>query len=389
MLSVKQIRYASALFIIASSLLIKSVYVFTLQDSWISVILAVLVSLVLVSAYGALETRHPGLDHVGLCEAVFGKGLGKFMGALYVFFFLSLAILNLEDTGSFVNTSILPQTPVTIVYVCMVLVCALSVSKGPKICLYSTMMVIIIGAILVLNMILLLNKADMEHFLPILAQPPKNYALAVHALLMLPLGEIFAFLTFSPHMKKPEEMGAGLRGGILVGGFMLFIIVVRDIAAMGGYLQYVNNPTFSSVRLIEVGDILTRLEILYASILITAFTFKISVCYYAAITGLARLLKIDNYRIFIGIFGVLIVVATRGIFQSTFEHNEWKRSAPVYSTVFLVLLPLLMLLVSFIRFGRHPKKPTAAADGGNQNNQDNQNGEEGPGLLQNLAPGES
>jgi len=384
MLSVKQLCYASALFIIASSLLIKSVYVLTLQDSWLSVILAILISLIIVSVYGALESRHPGLDHVELCETVFGKVLGKIVGALYVFFFLSLAILNLEDTGAFVNGSILPQTPVTIVYVCMVLVCALSVSKGPKICLYSTMLVILIGSILVMNLLLLINKAELENFLPVLTHPPKNYALAIHSLLMLPLGEIFAFLTFAPHMKKPEEMGSALRGGILVGGFMLFIIVVRDIAVMGGYLQYVNHPTFSSIRLIEVGDFLTRLEILYASILLTTFTFKISVCYYAAITGLARLLRIDNYRIFIGIFGVLIVVATRGVFQSSFEHNEWKRSAPVYSTFFLIILPLLLLLVSFIRFGRHPKKPAA------RENQDaSQDGDAETGFSGSMAPGES
>ena len=381
MLSVKQLSFASALFIVASSLLIKSVYMFTFQDSWISVLAAILVALLIIGIYGMLGRRHPGLCPVNMSEAIFGKVLGKFIAVLYIFFFLSLVVLNLEDTGSFVTSSILPKTPEAVVYVLMIVVCAMTVSKGHKMCMYSTMMVILVGSILVSNMFLLANKADFKNFLPILVHPPKNYALAVHGLLMLPLCEIFVLMMFAPDMDKPEAIGSALRAGILIGGFLLFIIVVRDIAAVGGYLQFTNNPTFSAIRLIEIGDFLTRLEILYASILITTFTFKISVCFYAAIAGMARLLRIDNYRIFIGVISILIIVATRGIFESTFEHNEWKRSAPAYSAVFLILLPILMLLVSFVRFGKNPKKQTASQKGSEN--------EENTGLKPDMASGET
>ena len=387
MLSAKQLSYASALFIVASSLLIKAVYVFSLQDSWLSVLVAILISLLVIGVYGMLGRRHPGMCPVKLSEAVFGRVVGKVVAAMYIFFFLSLAILNLEDAGSFVTVSILPRTPVTIVYVMVIVVCAMAVSKGHKMCMYSTMMVILVAFIFVLNMLLLFNKMELENFLPVLTQPPKNYFLAIFGLLMLPLCEIFVFMIFAPDMKKPEIIGSALKGGIFIGGFLLFIIVVRDIAALDGYLQYTNNPTFSSIRLIEIGDFLTRLEILYASILITTFTFKISVCFYAAIAGLARLFRIENYRIFIGIFGVLIVVATRGVFESTFEHNEWKRSAPIYSTLFLIILPIIMLLVSYLRFGKYPQKRQAASggenagtDGGNDDSAD---------YNPNRAPGET
>ena len=385
MLSAKQLSFASALFIMASSLLVKSVYVFTLQDSWFSVLIAILVSLLIVGVYGMLGRRHPGMCPVKMSEAIFGRVFGKIVAALYIFFFLSLAVLNLEDAGSFVTVSILPRTPATVVYVMVVVVCAMTVSKGHKMCMYSTMIVLLVGAILITNMLLLINKIELNNFLPILMQPPKNYALAVFALLMLPLCEIFVFNIFAPDMSKPEAIGGALRGGIFIGGFLLLVIVVRDVAALDGYLQYTNSPTFSSIRLIDIGDFLTRLEILYASILITTFTFKISVCYYAAIAGLARLFRIENYRIFTGVFGVLIVVATRGIFESAFEHNEWKRSAPIYSTFFLILLPLIMLLVSFIRFGKYPQKNPA----GDENAQKSGGESDGAGYKPNIAPGES
>lgn len=349
-ISSKQMLYAVAAFILASSLLTRKLYDYTKNESWIAVIIACAISAALISIYGRLAKNHPGACLVEINEQVFGKIFGKIISALYAFYFLTLTALNTNILGNFVSFAVLPDTPVNVVYVVFVAITAYAVYKGAvALTRYAAVITMAYIALLLFNSLLGLNKTELNYLLPVLTLPVKNYLLSAHYSAMLPFCEILVFLMFTPYMQKPAELGRAMRKGFLVGAATLLFIIVRDTSALGRYVLYAVLPTYAAVRLIDIGDILTRLEIIYAVTLIILLFYKVSVLLYATVSGISRLFGIEKHEIFIFIMSALVVVCAGTFFQSSAEHEKWFSAAATYSTFFLFILPAATLIVSEIR----------------------------------------
>lgn len=352
-ISVKQMTYSAALFVIASNLLTKSLYPYTKNESWIAVVIATVVSIAIVSLYGRLAGNHPGQSLFGINEAVFGVVGGKFISAVYLFFFLSLTALNTRDLGSFVHGYVLPTTPLNVLYIAFLAVCAYAVRKGAaKMTQYSALVLYIYLTLVLVLSLLLLPDMHPENFLPVFTVPVKNIMLSAHLVSMLPYAEILVFLMMAQYTIKPEKMGNALRRGLLIGAVVLLFIVLRDIAVLGGYTLYTTSPTFSTIRMIDIGDILTRLEIINAVFQMTLLFFKVSILLYATTAGTGQLFGIKKYQELTLIVSALVAVCANIFFISQNEHQQWFRAAATYSTFFVFLLPLLTLIVSEVKKGR-------------------------------------
>jgi spore germination protein KB len=150
-----------------------------------------------------------------------------------------------------------------------------------------------------------------------------------------------------------------MRAGLSIGAVTLLIIVLRDITVLGKYIGAFALPTFSAIKLIDVGDVLTRLEIVYAVVLIILLFFKVSTVYYATVSGVGSLLGTVSYRWLIYVFGAMIVLYAQISFRASAEQGECLRSAAAtYSAFFLLGLPLLTQIVSWLR-GRPKDCPEA------------------------------
>lgn len=342
-----------ATFIIASSLLTKTLYTYTNNDAWVAVILGNLLGLAIVGIYVALAKRHPGCTLIEINEAVFGRIPGKAVSLLYVFYFFTLAGLNTRDLGDFINGMLLPNTPAMLIYTTFIILCAFAVKKGAlNLTRYGTLFAVLTITAILINSALLLNVTKVEYLTPVLALPMKNYVIGTHIVAMFPLCEVVTFMMFIPYMQKQEEFGKAMKGGLIIGAATMIIIVLRDITVMGETTAYFSMPTFSVIRMIDIGDILTRLETVYSTILVTLLFFKVSIIYFALLSGMKRLFEFDSYKFLVQIVGVLIVVFAGGLIGSLADHTRWNlKAAPVYSTFFLLVLPLSTLIVSVIRSG--------------------------------------
>jgi spore germination protein KB len=224
---------------------------------------------------------------------------------------------------------------------------------------YSALMLFAYLILLVILTCLLIPKMQLQNLRPVFTIPFKNTLLSAHTVTMLPYTEIFAFLMMAGQFIKPEASGKALRRGLLIGAAVILFLVVRDTAVLGGYVLYVQDPTFNTIRLIDVGDILTRLEIINAVLLITLLFFKVSILLYAVTAGVGQIFNIRESKVFSLIIGVLTVICANVFFVSSSEHQMWSKAAATYATFFLFVLPLLTLIVSMFR------KP--AADGPEEN----------------------
>jgi spore germination protein KB len=349
-ISAKQLMYSAALFVIASNQLTKSLYPYSKNQTWIAVAIAAAAGSVIVSSYGILVKNHTRKSLFEINETVFGMAGGKIISAAYLFFFLTLTIFNTRDLGSFVHNIVLPTTPLNLIYAAFLAICVYAVRKGAvKMTLYTTLSLFIYLVLVVFIAALLIPNIRTENFLPVFTLPLSKVLLSTYFVTMLPYTEILVFLMLVKNIDKPEATGKALRRGMFIGAATILLLVCRDIAVLGGYVQYTSNPTFNTIRLINVGDILTRLEIINAVFHITLLFFKVSILMYAVTTGIGQLFCIKESQIFTLIVGLLTVVCANFFFTSSGEHQQWFKAAAVYATLFVFILPLLTLIVSGFR----------------------------------------
>ncbi len=357
-ISSNQLAYSVSAFILASNLLTSNVYSFVKNDSWFAVIAGFAVSLLIIGIYILLSRSYPGLGLFEINDAVFGKIVGKIMSFFYIFYFVSLAILNTRVMGDFVKGEELTRTPLMLIFVVFILVCAWAVRKGPvnmtRYGFFSTFVAIVVITTITL---LLIYKYNLKHLAPSFMLPARNYVIGTHIVTMLPFCEILAFTTFIPHLYRPNQFGRAMLKGLTIAAVMLLIVVLRDTVVLGKFITIFSMPSYYTARCIDIGDILTRVEIVYAIVLIGLLFFKVSITYYATIAGLTKILGTSMYQSLIYIIGALICIYAAACFPSLAGHVKWKMTAaPTFSTVFILILPLLTLIVSFIRNSLSPKK---------------------------------
>ncbi len=350
-ISTNQFAYSVSGFILASNLLTSGVYRFAKNDSWLSVLIAYIASLLLIGIYIVLSKRYPGLGLLEINNAVFGKIIGKLVSLLYILFFISLAFFNTNDLGYFINAFMLKQTPLMIIFIVFVFLCARAVRKGPAVMTrYGFLTTVVTIAAGLTVSLLLVNKYKPVNLLPALTLPVKNYLLGMHITTMLPFCEILIFMMLIPEMHQPHEFGRAMLKGLTIGAVMLLVVVLRDTLVLGKFISIFSMPSYQVARYIDIGDILTRIEIIYAAILIFILFFKVSILYHSSVSGFCRVFGIESYQPFVYIFGALICIFAFASFATLANHTKWKMTvAPSYSTFFIFILPLLTLIVSFIR----------------------------------------
>lgn len=359
-ISTAQLMFSAGCFIQGSTLLTYGIHAFAKHEAWLGVIIGCLISLPILWTYTALAKKFPGKSLIEINDIVLGNILGKLFSVLYIFFFLTLAFLNTRDVGNFTGGYLLPVTPMPVVLILFIFVCSWAVRKGVKtMTRCGTLFVIISFAAILFNSLLLIKDMKFSNLLPLFTQPLKNYFEAAHMVAMLPICEIMAFFMLFPDLQNANRSGKVLWGGFAIGAATLFIAVARDTAALGPLAQIVTSPTFSAIRLINVGSILTRMEIIYAVTLIMILFFKTSILFYAAVSGVGRLLKLNSYKFLVPTFGVIIVIFAIAVFDSVMEHSEWLTSgtAPIYATFFELVMPAITLVVAAVR-GFWRKKET-------------------------------
>ena len=244
-ISRKQLTYSVGAFIFGASLLTSNLYYFAENDSWVSVLIGLVVSLMIVGLYTVMANRYPGLGLTQINKAVFGKTLGKIVSGLYAYYFLSLAYFNTRNLGDFLNGVALPETPKVLIFIIFIMVCAWAVRKGPSnIARYGFLAVFIAFAAIVFNGLLLINRTHLEFLQPALTLPLRDYLIGAHIVTMLPFCEIIAFMTFIPYLRAPEAFGSAMRRGLLIGAAVLMLIVLRDITVLGPFTAIFAQPTF-------------------------------------------------------------------------------------------------------------------------------------------------
>ncbi|MGI6005157.1 MAG: GerAB/ArcD/ProY family transporter [Christensenellales bacterium] len=364
-ISSTQFMFIAACFLQSSSLLTAFLAAVTKHDSWLVVIFGFVACLPLVWVLAALMNRFPDKNLVQILQEVYGPVTGKILSVFYVWFFITLTSLNAMDLSNLAKLTIMDETPNAVLLVTCMLVATLAVRHGIKVTArFAPLFVVVAFAILAVSYVLLLGEFKLENFLPMFDQPAIKYVQGTHIIATIPFGELVAMMMLTPNVDlRGKRVTKYLMGGFIMGGFSLLIIKLRDIAVLGNMLHLFSVPSLVVLRLVNLGEALSRVEILFTIALIMLLFFKISILYYISVLTISQLMNIKAYRHIVLAAGALVITYGLSLYITAVQHASFAQTtAPIVWSLFEFVIPLATLLIAMCRkLGKRPGMKNRAA----------------------------
>jgi spore germination protein KB len=218
----------------------------------------------------------------------------------------------------------------------------------------------------VISVPLLTDSLEVKNLLPVFTLPKGSYAKAVVTAIAEPFANLMIFLELFDENESKEELVAGqykksklgkavVSGYVLSAGLIIFA-VFRDNAVFGEFSKNITAISFQAARLISVGEVLSRLELIFAILFVTTVFFRVSLSLYCLSKLLANTAGRGGSTRFVLPFGMLVWCVSLILFSSNSEMKDWSYlSMPFYVWIFEILIPLGLVLICSVRnmFGGH------------------------------------
>lgn len=321
------------------------------HDAWIACTLGLMEGLLIAWIFTTLAKRFKDKTIIEINTLVYGNILGKCISALFIWYLFHLGALVFNNYVRFFRLELYPNTPRTVILLILMLVCASTVGRGIEVLARCSLILVPVTILVaIIDTTMLIPHTDLNNLKPILDVPIGKLLFASHGAASFPFAETVAFLMVFPFADKPEKGPSTAFRGLLIAGFILVVIAVRNAAVLGQMAEIFNYPSFVAAQVIDIGDILTRLEVVIAVNLITMGFIKISVLFYGTVLGMAQVFNLSSYRPIILPVGFLMVILAMTNVGDTMEMFEFaSKGYPIYAVPFQIGIPLITLIVAKLR----------------------------------------
>ena len=339
-----------AVFIQGSILWISFTTNLTKHDTWLAVLAGLIISIPFVLCYAYLGKRFAGRNFVQILETVLGSYLGRIIAFLYISYFWQLLVFNIEGFGEFQNL-FMPDIPSIVSIILFTIICAYGVFKGIETLARLGIFFMLIGFFTILStFFLLLKDMQLTNFMPLFEIPFKDFLHGTHIIITLPFCETVIFLVLMPFLNDTGKTTKYTLSGLLLGGISFSVIPARNTAPLGHTQILRASPSFQVSRLISIGNILTRMDLLTAIGHTVELFVKCSILYYCIVIFISQLLRLRTHTPLIIPIGCITVTMSMNVFESTMDHIiDAQNFAPIFASLFSLILPPLLLLIANIR----------------------------------------
>lgn len=346
-----QLIFLVTAFVYGSILLTSFTTSITKQNTWLIVVTAVIVSIPFSITFSLLAKRFFGMNFIQILYAVYGPYIGAILSLIYILNFLLDLMYNTRDLGDFYMNFLITDTPIVFFITIFIFVCAYAVNKGIELLAHISHIICTVTILVVISTFLLLLKdMNFSNFLPVMEISPIKIIQGTHIMSIVSFGETIVFFNIMCCLKNKEHLIRNNLFGLLIAWFTLFIITVRNTASLGYSETILVSPSFQANRLINIGTIFTRLDILIAIANTMTMFFKCSVIYYSTVICISQFFHLRNYKVLIIPIGGIVIIGACIIFTSTLDHAEAGQGyVMIYNIATMYLLPVLTLMISIIR----------------------------------------
>lgn len=322
----------------------------TKQNTWIVLLAGFIIILPLLLVYTSLNKKFPHKNLIEINNTIYGEKLGKVMSLPYIFIFWFIICTNVRFIVDFFSTYLFPKTDINVFTIIIIITCNYTVKKGLEV-IARTGFILSVLTILVAVLLTIFTIKDMNlsNFLPMLQVNLKEFIMATNITVAIPFGEIIVFLMIFPYVNDVKNVKKSVFLGLIIGSLFFFSTVVRDISVTGniGYMDV--QPEYQVAKLVDIGEIITRAEVLVAIILLFNVFLKICIFYYATVLSMAQCLKLRSYKPLTIPVGIISIILSISMFNSPVDEAYQSGIYSVFVIPLIIVFPVVSLIIASIR----------------------------------------
>ncbi|WP_438315587.1 GerAB/ArcD/ProY family transporter [Sporosarcina sp. FA9] len=333
----------------------------TKQDAWITAIIGMGIGFLVIWFFTTLALWFPQLSYVQINELVYGKWIGKAVSVLFVMMSFIYSATLLFQSGNFLNTHIMPNTPMSALNILMAGIMVMGVYLGLETIARSAE---IFGAIFFITFIvfvvLIAPDIQIDNIKPVFEAESKTMIKSSFFIVLLSSGNAIVLLMIFPaFVNDVKQAKKSFLLGNLIGGLIIIVITFFCISILGA-VKTANEiyPTYELAKRISVGNFIERIEEVMALLWILSLYFKMILYFYASVLAIAQILNLKDYRPIIIPLGLIAAFLSLMIYPNIIYKQEWDNTTEKsLSLVVGIILPLLLAVVYGIRRKSLKKEP--------------------------------
>ncbi|MDF2652576.1 MAG: spore gernimation protein, partial [Paenibacillus sp.] len=244
--------------------------------AWMSLWMANGLGMLLLSCILYLYRKYPEMTLIQYSRLAIGRVLTVIL--VIPFFLLSFMLLAniVVDIGGFFKSTMMRETPTYVFHLLVLFTAALTVRSGIEVMARMfTLLLITIFIFSAIVMLLTLPAYRVELLMPLF---PKGFKPVLHGAYIaygFPYAELILFSMVLPFVRKDQEpLGKFMFTSLLISGFSLTLVIVCTIMALGPMAGNIKYSLFTLARLIELAEIIERVESVIGMALIAGSYMK-------------------------------------------------------------------------------------------------------------------
>lgn len=255
----------------------KRLAVLIYHNAWLASLATIVPGILIVIMFSYLISKSPN-PFPTLLEEYLGKVLGRILAFIYVLIFILTTSFTLSLFVNFVETNVLPGTPISVLIGALLFVGYVVIKNGFENFARLCELIVIIGLPFSIGIALLatFQNIDIGNLLPIGYMNIKDFGLAVISTTSI-LGRLFPILTIAYYSNNPSRIRSVLFKVLFT--YILLMLLPSLVITLiyggvaSGMLVF---PAFSLIRLIDIGQFITNIDIVFVGVwisgIIGAFT---------------------------------------------------------------------------------------------------------------------
>jgi spore germination protein KB len=301
----------------------------------------------LLLSYIKLAAAFPEKNIIEINDITYGRYLGKLISVIYIYHFWFIVATNFRIIGDFYGSYLMQETEILIFIVILAITCIYSVKKGLEvISRMAPIFVIITVAFIISVTFMLIREVDLTNLLPLMQIRPIEFVHGVDLIITISFGELVVLLMIFPKVKDKHNIKRNTFIGFSLGAALYIIVIVRNITVLGVSGSIDIQPSYQATKIINIGDIITRAEVMVAILLLTNVFIKTAIFGYATVVSISSIFKLNGYKHIISPILAISALFAITMYDSPIEQSFSATNIYVfYGWIPEVIFPLLSLTI--------------------------------------------
>lgn len=322
------------------------------RDAWLAVIIGSFIGAVFFAVLLKLASQLGRDSLAQWSKKNFGKFFGFIITAIYILFFITLAVLATNQYGQIMEGVFLPEDPIEVYYLLLIIPAVYAVLLGISVS-YRLNETLLPFLIIVNILLIALNFPDMDfsNILPILEKGPLPVIQGA-----LEVGSKFSFfaiiLALYPLIDKPQKLKKHCIIAIVVIMLLAQLNMLIVVIFGADYAASINFGLLELTRNITVSEPLSRLDAVAILIWVTGIFIFVTHFIYGAAVLTRDLLGLKRYQGMAVFYGLLIIVINIIWQPNIIDIKKFTATYLVYIQFAIgIVLPLLLIMATAVKKG--------------------------------------